>query len=292
MREFGLAPSDLGLLTSAYFLAFGLAQLPVGVFLDRYGPRRVVATLLCVTALGAFLFGGAGGFGTLAARPRADRARRLGVPHGGDQGVHALVPALAPRDHQRLVHLLRRRRRARRDRAGRSGARRRSAGGRCSTDSRAAARRRGADRAVRAGEAAAGRGRDLGRADPRHRPDHVAAALLAHRAAVRDHARRVPGAAGTLARSLAHRRGGVRARGCGAAAARVRDSLCDRLGRLRQLRRPARRARVLPSLALQSRAPGLVRRVPRDRARRRASARGRCSRRMASPSCRARSSSR
>ena len=49
MREFGLAPSDLGLLTSAYFLAFGLAQLPVGVLLDRYGPRRVVATLLCVT---------------------------------------------------------------------------------------------------------------------------------------------------------------------------------------------------------------------------------------------------
>jgi sugar phosphate permease len=66
VREFGLAPSDLGLLTSAYFMAFGLAQLPVGVFLDRYGPRRVVATLLCVTGLGAFLFGGAGGFGMLA----------------------------------------------------------------------------------------------------------------------------------------------------------------------------------------------------------------------------------
>jgi sugar phosphate permease len=65
-REFALAPSDLGLLTSTYFLAFGLAQLPVGVFLDRYGPRRVVATLLCVTALGAFVFGGAGGFGALA----------------------------------------------------------------------------------------------------------------------------------------------------------------------------------------------------------------------------------
>jgi sugar phosphate permease len=66
VREFALAPSDLGLLTSAYFMAFGLAQLPVGVFLDRYGPRRVVATLLCVTALGAFVFGRADGFGTLA----------------------------------------------------------------------------------------------------------------------------------------------------------------------------------------------------------------------------------
>ena len=67
VREFALTPSDLGLLTSTYFMAFGLAMLPLGVFLDRYGPRRVVATLLCITALGAFVFGAAGGFGTLAA---------------------------------------------------------------------------------------------------------------------------------------------------------------------------------------------------------------------------------
>ncbi len=64
--EFALTSADLGLLTSAYFVTFGLAQLPVGVLLDRYGPRRVVATLLCVTALGAFAFGRADGFGTLA----------------------------------------------------------------------------------------------------------------------------------------------------------------------------------------------------------------------------------
>jgi len=67
VREFALTPADLGLLTSAYFMTFSLAMLPVGVFLDRYGPRRVVATLLCITALGALVFGAAGGFGTLAA---------------------------------------------------------------------------------------------------------------------------------------------------------------------------------------------------------------------------------
>jgi predicted MFS family arabinose efflux permease len=66
-REFALTSADLGLLTSAYFMTFSLAMLPLGVFLDRYGPRRVVATLLCITALGAFVFGAAGGFGTLAA---------------------------------------------------------------------------------------------------------------------------------------------------------------------------------------------------------------------------------
>ena len=40
-RDLGLSPADLGLLTSMYFLAFGLVQLPLGVWLDRYGPRRV-----------------------------------------------------------------------------------------------------------------------------------------------------------------------------------------------------------------------------------------------------------
>ena len=39
-RDFGLSPGDLGLLTSAYFLAFALFQLPLGVLLDRFGPRR------------------------------------------------------------------------------------------------------------------------------------------------------------------------------------------------------------------------------------------------------------
>jgi MFS family permease len=55
--EFALAPSDLGLLTSLYLLAFAAFQLPLGVLLDRYGPRRVVAALFCVAAAGALVFG-------------------------------------------------------------------------------------------------------------------------------------------------------------------------------------------------------------------------------------------
>lgn len=34
-------PSELGLLTSAYFITFADAQLPLGVLLDRFGPRRI-----------------------------------------------------------------------------------------------------------------------------------------------------------------------------------------------------------------------------------------------------------
>ena len=57
VTDFGLAPGDLGLLTSAYFLSFALAQLPLGVALDRFGPRRCTAALFCVAAAGALTFG-------------------------------------------------------------------------------------------------------------------------------------------------------------------------------------------------------------------------------------------
>jgi MFS family permease len=65
--EFGLTPSSLGLLTSAYFLTFAIAQIPIGVFLDRYGPRQVQAVLLVIAAGGAALFGASDGFSSLLA---------------------------------------------------------------------------------------------------------------------------------------------------------------------------------------------------------------------------------
>ena len=54
--ELGLSGADIGLLTAAYFFTFALAQIPVGIVLDRFGPRRVNGTLLCVAATGAILF--------------------------------------------------------------------------------------------------------------------------------------------------------------------------------------------------------------------------------------------
>lgn len=55
-RELDLGPAALGLLTSAYFLAFCAIQLPNGIFLDRFGPRRTEAALLLFTAVGCALF--------------------------------------------------------------------------------------------------------------------------------------------------------------------------------------------------------------------------------------------
>ncbi len=55
MRDLGIGADALGVLTSAYFLTFAAAQLPVGVLLDRYGPRHVQTGLLLCAAAGAGL---------------------------------------------------------------------------------------------------------------------------------------------------------------------------------------------------------------------------------------------
>ena len=55
--EMKLSAGDLGFLTSAYFIMFSAIQIPLGVALDRYGPRRVHGTLLTAAAVGAAVFG-------------------------------------------------------------------------------------------------------------------------------------------------------------------------------------------------------------------------------------------
>jgi predicted MFS family arabinose efflux permease len=54
--ELGLAPAALGLLNASFYLAFALAQLPSGVLLDRWGPRRTLTLLFLMAALGCWLF--------------------------------------------------------------------------------------------------------------------------------------------------------------------------------------------------------------------------------------------
>jgi MFS family permease len=55
-RDLSLTAADLGLLTSAYYISFAAFQLPLGLLLDRFGPRRVHATLIAVAGSGALLF--------------------------------------------------------------------------------------------------------------------------------------------------------------------------------------------------------------------------------------------
>src|SRR6516164_2954547 len=63
--ELELDASHLGLMTSVYFLTFAAIQLPLGVLLDRFGPRRVQSGLLVVAAGGAALFARSDDFATL-----------------------------------------------------------------------------------------------------------------------------------------------------------------------------------------------------------------------------------
>jgi len=54
--EIGLRSADLGLLAGAYFFGFAALQLPLGSALDRFGPRRVLLTLLMLAVLGCAAF--------------------------------------------------------------------------------------------------------------------------------------------------------------------------------------------------------------------------------------------
>lgn len=60
-----LSSGQLGLLTSAFFFSFALVQLPVGIALDRYGPRKVQLVLMLVAAVGALMFAHGRHFGEL-----------------------------------------------------------------------------------------------------------------------------------------------------------------------------------------------------------------------------------
>ncbi|MEI6206998.1 MAG: MFS transporter [Desulfuromonadales bacterium] len=69
-HDLALSPEVLGLLGGAFFYSFGLAQLPMGPLLDRFGPRIVISLLACVGAASAVAFSLADS-GTMAVLARA-----------------------------------------------------------------------------------------------------------------------------------------------------------------------------------------------------------------------------
>jgi sugar phosphate permease len=86
--DLALGAADLGLLTSVYFLTFAAAQIPIGVLLDRHGPRRIQGVLLLIAAAGAALFGMAEGFVPLVV---ARAMIGLGVAAALMAGLKAIV---------------------------------------------------------------------------------------------------------------------------------------------------------------------------------------------------------
>ena len=56
IQDLHLNAETLGILGGAYFYSFALLQIPMGLMLDRIGPRFVVTFFPLIGALGAFLF--------------------------------------------------------------------------------------------------------------------------------------------------------------------------------------------------------------------------------------------
>ncbi|RYF42619.1 MAG: MFS transporter [Comamonadaceae bacterium] len=66
-QEFSLHARDLGLLAGGYFFGFAATQLPLGTWLDRHGPKRVILGFLLVAVAGCIAFSLADSFATLLA---------------------------------------------------------------------------------------------------------------------------------------------------------------------------------------------------------------------------------
>jgi MFS family permease len=58
-QELALSPGEIGLLSSVFFLVFAAVQIPVGVALDRFGPRLCLVVGTAVTVVGAVVFAAA-----------------------------------------------------------------------------------------------------------------------------------------------------------------------------------------------------------------------------------------
>ena len=65
VNDLGLNNADLGLLSSAYFIGFGVTQIPLGLALDRFGPRITEAWVMILAVIGALIFATAEDFTTL-----------------------------------------------------------------------------------------------------------------------------------------------------------------------------------------------------------------------------------
>ena len=64
MREFSVGAAVLGNLSAIYLYVYAGIQIPVGVLLDRFGPRRLMSAAALVAGAGAWLFASAGDLGT------------------------------------------------------------------------------------------------------------------------------------------------------------------------------------------------------------------------------------
>ena len=62
LQDLHLNTEKLGLLSAAFFYAFALAQIPISIYLDKIGSKRMICALSVVGVLGALVFAAADSF--------------------------------------------------------------------------------------------------------------------------------------------------------------------------------------------------------------------------------------
>ncbi len=58
LRYFGISATGYGFINAFYYYAYTPMQLPVGMLMDRYGPRRLLTFACLMCALGTYIFAG------------------------------------------------------------------------------------------------------------------------------------------------------------------------------------------------------------------------------------------
>lgn len=54
--EFDLSAGNLGLLAGGYFIGFSIMQIPVGLLLDKHGPKKIISFFLVIAVIGTLSF--------------------------------------------------------------------------------------------------------------------------------------------------------------------------------------------------------------------------------------------
>ena len=97
--ELGLSAVELGVLAACMFASYALVQLPLGVALDAFGPRRVQTVLMSLAAIGFALFALAPGFAGLV-------LARIVVGVGISAGLMAVIKGNAEWfERHRVAHV-------------------------------------------------------------------------------------------------------------------------------------------------------------------------------------------
>ena len=60
MAAYGITAGAFGNLMAIYYYAYTPMQLPVGMLMDRYGPRRILTAACAACAVGSYLFASSG----------------------------------------------------------------------------------------------------------------------------------------------------------------------------------------------------------------------------------------